>query len=195
MLLSTHCLSGSRVICSVGETETNFVVGCRSPTLTSDRLLFPAIAPGPDWPAPWFGLNTLAVTSCGSFEVIFAPPRTAPSVPAVRLVQVCGSMPWRGDCCICICIRICFCLVQSGGGGEQPGKRGLPPAVDIRSPDIGTSWLDPLQRTSSLSDRGNWISENETEAGWILAFFATSPSIRLGHKAKTTLTSPGGWNT
>ena len=42
---------------------------------------------------------------------------------------------------------------------------------------------------------GNWISENETEAGWILAFFATSPSIRLGHKAKTTLTSPGGWNT
>lgn len=153
MLLSTHCLSGSRVICSVGETETNFVVGCRSPTLTSDRLLFPAIAPGPDWPAPWFGLNTLAVTSCGSFEVIFAPPRTAPSVPAVRLVQVCSLMPWRGDCCICICIRICFCLVQSGGGGEQPGKRGLPPAVDIRSPDIGTSWLDPLQRTSSLSDR------------------------------------------
>ena len=40
----------------------------------------------------------------------------------------------------------------SGGGGEQPGKQGLPPAVDIRSPDIGTSWLDPLQRTSSLSD-------------------------------------------
>ena len=193
MLLSTHCLSGSRVICSVGETETNFVVGCRSPTLTSDRLLFPAIAPGPDWPAPWFGLNTLAVTSCGSFEVIFAPPRTAPSVPAVRLVQVCSLMPWRGDCCICICIRMCFCLVQSRWW-RAAWEAGSATCCRYTFTRYWHQLAGPPATNLFAFGPGNWISENETEAGWILAFFATSPSIRLGHKAKTTLTSPGGWN-
>ena len=159
-----HCHHGptrQSIVCLVpaasfaGNTETNFVTGfsCGSPTLTStapivapDLLLFVSIAAGPDWPSLWFSLS---VTSCGSIRGgghlrwgIRGAVRLFLCLVVVVVVQVCG-------------------LVQSGVGGEQAGKRDLPPGVDIHQ--ILAPAVPLLHHASSLFRRSNWKSA-ETKA-------------------------------